>query len=92
MARISMVTRTIQATKVNALCLDIATQKPYEKEFILSGTFKDDKHLFKALEKVANDDTHKAVYVNSVDIIETLYGMSEQDFISYAKVLPPRKS
>lgn len=90
MARIPMVTRTIQTTKVNALCLDIVEQKPFEKEYILSGTYKDNKHLMKALETVANDDTHKVVHVKSTEIVETLYGMTEQEFISYAKVLPPR--
>ena len=90
MARTPMVTRTIQTTKVNALCLDIVEQKPFEKEYILSGTYKDNKHLMKALETVANDDTHKVVHVKSTEIVETLYGMTEQEFISYAKVLPPR--
>lgn len=90
MARIPMVTRTIQTTKVNALCLDIVEQKPFEKEYILLGTYKDNKHLMKALENVANDDTHKVVHVKSTEIVETLYGMTEQEFISYANVLPPR--
>ncbi len=90
MARTPMVTRTIQTTKVNALCLDIVEQKPFEREYILSGTYKDNKHLMKALETVANDDTHKVVHVKSSEIVETLYGMTEQEFISYAKVLPPR--
>ena len=90
MARTPMVTRTIQTTKVNALCLDIVEQKPFEKEYILSGTYKDNKHLMKALETVANDDTHKVVHVKSTEIVETLYGMTEQEFISYSKVLPPR--
>ena len=90
MARIPMVTRTVETTKVKALCLDIAEQKPYEAEFILSGTFKDDKHIMKALEAVANDDTHKVVHIKSTEIVETLYGMTEQEFIDHAKVLPPR--
>lgn len=90
MARISQVTRTILTTKVKALCLDIVEQKPFEAEFILSGTYKDTKHLMKALEAVANTETKKVVHVKSTEIVETLYGMSEQDFISNAKILPPR--
>lgn len=92
MARVPMVTRTIETTKVTALCVDIATQTPYNAEFTLSSTYKDDRHLLKALEKVVNDDVHKVVHVISSSIEETLYGMTEQDFITYAKVLPPRKS
>lgn len=90
MARIPMVTRTIQITKVKALCLNIADQKPFEKEYVLSGIYKDNKHLMKALEKVANDDTHKVVHVKSTEVVKTLYGMTEQEFVSCAKVLPPR--
>ena len=90
MARIPQVTRTIQTTKVVALCLNIESKETYEKEFILSGTYKDSKHLMKALEAVANDENNKAVHIISTSIVETLYGMTEQEFISYAKVLPPR--
>lgn len=90
MARKPMVTRTITTTKVTALCLDIAEQKPVEKDFILSGTYKDTKHLMKALESVANTDTLKAVHIITTAEVETLYGMDEQEFIANAKVLPPR--
>ena len=92
MARASMVTRTINTTKVIALCVDIETQTPYDGEFVLSGTYKDQKSLMKALEKVANDDTHKVVHVKSAEVVETLYGMPEQEFINNAKILPPRKT
>ena len=90
MARIAMVTRTIQTTKVNALCVNLDEKNTFDKEFILSGTYKDDKALMKALEKVGNDEHTKVVDIHSSEVIETLYGMSEQDFISTAKVLPPR--
>ena len=90
MPRVPQVTRTIQTTKVTALCVDVVEQKTFESEYILSGTYKDDKHLFKALEKVANDDTHKVAHILHTEVIETLYGMTEQDFIKYAKPMPPR--
>lgn len=90
MARVPRVTRTIQTTKVNALCVDVEEQKTFEGEYILSGTYKDEKHLFKALEKVANDEIHRVAHILHSEVIETLYGMSEQDFIKYAKPLPPR--
>ena len=35
-------------------------------------------------------DTVKAVHIVDSEEIETLYGMTEQEFIQYAKVLPPR--
>lgn len=92
MARIPQVTRTIQTTKATALCVDIGSQTTFEKEFILSGTYKDEKSLLKALSKVANDDYTKVVIVKSYEVLETLYGMTEQEFISVAKVLPPRNA
>ena len=61
MPRKAMVTRTIETTKVVAFCADITTQQPYTAEYILSGTFEDEKNLMKALKKVVDDDTHRAI-------------------------------
>lgn len=92
MARAPMVTRTIQTTRVNVLCLNIEQGEPFNQEVVLPRTYKDEKHLLKAAEKVINSDTVKAVHIVDSMVEETLYGMSEQDFITLAKVLPPRKS
>lgn len=89
MSRIPMVTRTIQTTTVKALCVDVDKQWLYSDEFVLSGTYKDDKSLLKALESV-EDEGHKIVHVVSSDVVETLYGMTEQEFVSTAKKMPPR--
>ena len=90
MAREPMVTRTITATKIVALCLNIETAEPFNKEVTISGTFKDEKSMMKAAEKLLNTETEKAVHIVSSEEIETLYGMTEQEFIQKAKVLPPR--
>ena len=90
MAREPMVTRTITATKITALCLNIETAEPFNKEVTISGTFKDEKSMMKAAEKLLNTETEKAVHIVSSEEIETLYGMTEQEFIQKAKVLPPR--
>lgn len=90
MAREPMVTRTITATKITALCLNIETAEPFNKEVTISGTFKDEKAMMKAAEKLLNTETEKAVHIVSSEEIETLYGMTEQEFIQKAKVLPPR--
>ena len=92
MARKSMVTRTIETTKVTALCVDLGTQRTYKAEIILSGTYDTEKALMKALSKVVDDDVHRAVSVLSKEVVETLYGMDEQEFISHSTVLPARKS
>lgn len=90
MARERMVTRTVVATEVNALCLNIETAEPFNKSIILSGTFKDKKAVEKATKKVIDTDTVKCATVVDYKETETLYGMTEQKFIEQADVLPPR--
>lgn len=90
MARERMVTRTVIATQVTALCLNIETAEPFNKDVTLSGTFKDKQALERAAKKVIDNDTEKCVAVVEYHETETLYGMPEQKFIELAKVLPPR--
>ena len=87
MARKPMVTRTIVTTKVNVLCLDIKSAEPFNKVVTLPRTYKDEKQLLKKVEEIVNTDEVKAVHVVGKEEVETLYGMSEQDFINKAVVL-----
>lgn len=89
MARKPMVTRTIITTKVIVLCLDVNSAEPFNETVTLPRTYKDDKKLLKSVEEVINTDTVKAVHIVDKKEIETLYGMTEQDFINSAKVLDP---
>ena len=91
MARAPQVTRTIQTTHCNVLCMDIENREPCNKDIVLPRTYKDEKSLLKAVKKVVETDTLKPVQVVSSMVQETLYGMSEQDFIAHATILPPRK-
>lgn len=89
MARKPMVTRTIITTKVIVLCLDINSAEPFNETVTLPRTYKDDKKLLKSVEEVINTDYVKAVHIVDKKEIETLYGMTEQDFINNAKILDP---
>lgn len=91
MARIPQVTRTIQTTKVNVLCLDIKEGQPFNKVITLPRVYKDDQHILKQVRKLIDNDETKAVHIVSAEVEETLYGMTEQKFIELAEVLPPRK-
>lgn len=91
MARAPQVTRTIQTTHANVLCMDIENREPCNKDVILPRTYKDETAMLKAVKKVIETDTLKAVQVVSYKVEETLYGMSEQEFIEHSTVLPPRK-
>lgn len=90
MARVPMVTRTIVATKANVMCLDVQTGEPCTKFVIAPRTYKDDEALLKKVRPWIETETLKAVHIVDKEEIETLYGMPEQEFIQYAKVLPPR--
>ena len=91
MARIPMVTRTIQTTTATVLCLNIKEGEPFNKEVVLPRTYKDEKSMMKVVEKLINTDEVKAVHIVHTDVNETLYGMTEQEFIASARVLPDRK-
>lgn len=90
MARVPMVTRTIVATKAIVMCLDVEAGEPLNKEVTVPRTYKDDEALMKKVKPLLETETVKAVHVVSKEEIETLYGMTEQEFIEHAEVLPPR--
>lgn len=90
MARKPMVTRTIITTKVNAMCVNLETAEVFNKEVTLPRTYKDEKKLLKAVENVVNSDKERAVQIVDSSEVETLYGMTEQNFIDSATVLDPK--
>lgn len=90
MARTPMVTRTIITTKVNVLCLNIEQGEPFNKIVEVPRTYKTDDELLNKVKSVAETDTEKCVHIVYKEEIETLYGMTEQEFIEHATVLPPR--
>lgn len=89
MARVPMVTRTIQTTRANVMCLDIERGEPFNIEVILPRTYADEKSMLKQAEKVINNETVKPVHIVQFKIEETRYGMTEQQFIEAAQVIPP---
>ena len=91
MARIPQVTRTITTTKANVLCMDLVHQEPVNVDVVVPREYKDEDKLFKAVAKVIDNEKIKAVQITAYEVIETLYGMSEQKFIENAEVLEPRK-
>ena len=92
MARVPMVTRTITTTKANVMCVDVEAGEPFNKEVTVSRTYKDNDSLLKAVKPIIETETIKAVHIVNKSEIETLYGMTEQDFIEHASVLPERTS
>jgi hypothetical protein len=89
MARKPMVTRTLVSTSVNVLCLNVETAEPINQTYELARTFTDDDKLMKALRAEYETDTNKLVHIVDKTEVEKLYGMSETDFMKYAKELDP---
>lgn len=90
MAREAMITRTVKAKKVTALCLDAVKCEPFNTTMILSGSFKDEKALKKATAKQVETDIISLAKIVEVQDIESVYGMTEQEFIKHAIVLDPK--
>lgn len=84
------VTRTIKTTIATVLCLNVENAEPFNHTVELARTYKDEKHLMKAIREKVDSETVKAVHLVSVDVKEALYGMYEDEFIEHAKELPPR--
>lgn len=90
MARVPMVTRTIKTTKVTVLAMELEKAEPFNRTIVLTGTYKDDNKLMKAVEELFELDKEKPVHIVDKQVVEQLYGMEEAEFVKHAKVLEPR--
>lgn len=90
MARVPSVTRTIQTTKANVLCIDLSTEQPFTQSVILPRTYKDERSMLKKIKPMLENETVKVVHVQNFTVESTLYGMTEEEFIKAAEILPPR--
>lgn len=89
MARTRMVTRTINVTVVEAMCVDTSTAEVTVKSLELTGeTFTTEKAL-KALKKEYETDTFKVVAIQKMEVHEEMYGLKEIDFLKVAQKLDP---
>ena len=88
----NMVTRTIKTTALTVIAVNLDTNAVVEYEQILPSTYKDEKAILKALDKVTPPEPNmKPVAIKNVHIQNTLYGMSQELFLANAEVLPSRE-
>ena len=87
--REKMVTRSMKVTNAQVLMVNLETQETAQTQVAIPNTFKDDKAIMKALEKLYANTSTKPVHVLSTQVIEKLYGMSEKTFLDNAKELDP---
>lgn len=90
MARQRMVTRTVLVTELEVMCVNVNTAEVSINEYKLSGTSYDKETAMKSLKKQYETDSFKLVNIQSINESEVLYGMTEEEFIELARVLPPR--
>lgn len=84
-----MVTRTVTTTKATVLCVNTVAEETVTQVIEVPRTYTDDSKLLKAVKETL-DATIIPVKVISTETVETLYGMTEQQFIEQAEKLPPR--
>lgn len=91
MARQRMITRTIEQSIAQVMTVDITTSEVSVRQYIIGGSYTSDVLLSK-LKNLFETDTLKLVHVKDVKVEEVLLGMTEEDFMRHAIVLPPRTS
>ena len=89
MARERSVTRTINVTTVKAITMDIQTKAVSTQDFTISGDTPTQDLALKQAKKLYETSTLKIVAIESLETVEKLYGMSEVEFLKYAKELDP---
>lgn len=90
MAREKFITRTVSMTTVDVMQIDVSTAEVTIQSHRIAGFFDDDEKIIKKVSLMNGNDNIKFVKVENVTHDEILYGMTEDDFIKYAKVMPPR--
>ena len=92
MAREKMVTRTIVSFEVKVLGINLVDGTAVTSEYEISGNFKDNADMLKFIKKNYDNEQLVNATIASVETKEKLFGMSEAEFMKYAKELPPRKA
>lgn len=90
MAREKMITRTIMETTARIMCLDVKSAEVSINDYKIGGEWSNENSLLEKLQSIYNTDTFKLVHIESVTKEEVLLGITVEDFIRYAKTLPPR--
>lgn len=89
MRKEKMITRTITQTSAQVMAIDVTNSEVSIFETKIGGAYTDIE-LLKTLKKIYETDTYKLVHIESNKHEEILLGMSENKFMEYATVLPPR--
>lgn len=89
MSRTRMVTRTINVTVIEAMCVDTLTTEVSTKKLELTGELFTEEKAIKALKKEYETNTFKVVAIQKMEVHEEMYGLKEIDFLKVAQKLDP---
>lgn len=89
MARQRMVTRTVEINKFSIMTLNTETAEVRVIDYTL-GALDKNADVMKILKKAYETDTLKLCAITEHTSETLLYGMTEEDFIANAKILPAR--
>ena len=91
MARVRMVTRTVEITTYNVKCYDCVTNTISDQNLEL-GVLPNNVDPLKALKKQYESDFFKIIVINGSETVTKLNGMPESKFIELAEILPDRQT
>lgn len=86
-----MVTRTIKGVKYTALCIDLVTQEAYNESGFVSGTFKNEAKLEKAVKALIESEKVKVVAITDYEKKSFFYAMNDEAFIAGAEKYESRE-
>lgn len=89
MSRERFVTRTISFTAGTAMIVDLTEEKVSSMEYRVSGTPKGND-LLEAVKKALETPIMKVVAIQTVEVLDRLFSMKEDDFMKYATESDPR--
>ena len=89
MARTRMVTRTINVTTIEVMCVETTTAEVTIKELELTGETYTQEKALKVLKNEYETDTFKVVAIQKMEVHEEMYGLKEIDFLKVAQKLDP---
>lgn len=89
MANVRMITRTIEETTCKTLTIDLTTNETTIRNFV-TGKVKNPAEALSVIQRKFDNEKRKALYVLEMSVETKLYGMPEDDFIKFAKLLPNR--
>ena len=89
MARVAMITRTISMNKVSFMVCDTVNASVSTETTTITGSL-DEAEILKRVKAIVDDEAKVVVKVISVEKSDVLMGMTEDDFIKYAKPMENR--